>query len=265
MDGSLARCCASPGSVGSGVEAGASLGLISRDGKVRVLGPALVRDGARRLRYGKQLITEPTLEPLTLAQVKSRLRVDQGVDDSELRDIWIPAVRRLVEAHTGRALITQQWLVTADRFPGLLSSVIMLPAAALPAGMPGFIDVQIELPIAPIQSVDSVVYADMSNTPQTLDPARYEYDANVEPVRLRPKFNTAWPSTYPKLQAVQVSVTAGYGDTPADIPADLRGAMLIQLADWYDGASPVGELSNGVKGILDLYWPGDMGVATDQY
>ena len=57
----------------------------------------------------------PTLEPLTLAEVKRHLRIDHTDDDVYINDYLIPAAREYVEDETERQLITATW---ALKLPG---------------------------------------------------------------------------------------------------------------------------------------------------
>jgi uncharacterized phiE125 gp8 family phage protein len=59
------------------------------------------------------LIEEPAIEPLTLAEAKSFLRVEHSADD-DLIGALIKAARSEVESATRRALITQGWRIALD-------------------------------------------------------------------------------------------------------------------------------------------------------
>src|SRR4051812_48755612 len=58
--------------------------------------------------------TSPTIEPLTLAEVKTFLRVDQGNDDN-LIGALITAARQFCESNTGRSLITRSYSLYTAR------------------------------------------------------------------------------------------------------------------------------------------------------
>ncbi|NDA93971.1 MAG: hypothetical protein EBX90_11955, partial [Betaproteobacteria bacterium] len=59
----------------------------------------------------------PATEPLSLEEVKEHLRIDSSAEDALLQ-MYIEAARKVCEHNTARALITQTWETTFDRFPG---------------------------------------------------------------------------------------------------------------------------------------------------
>ena len=63
-----------------------------------------------------QLITAPELEPVTLADARSFLRIDTSADDEILQKLLTTA-REMVETRTGLALITQSWQLKIARWP----------------------------------------------------------------------------------------------------------------------------------------------------
>ncbi len=63
------------------------------------------------------LITPPAVEPVTLADAKAYLRVDNDDDDGVISAL-IAGARSHIEAQTRRALITQAWRLVRDAWPG---------------------------------------------------------------------------------------------------------------------------------------------------
>ena len=63
-------------------------------------------------------ITEPAIEPVSLAEAKSHLRVDQDFTDDDLYiQSLISAARHHIEAVSDRTLIRCQWQIKLDQFP----------------------------------------------------------------------------------------------------------------------------------------------------
>jgi len=161
---------------------------------------------------GLQLITDVTVEPVTLAEAKLWLKVEDGItaDDALITGL-ISAVRQMAEQKTGRALLGQTWKLTLDAFPDA-----------------------IELTRVPLLAVSSVKYLDRDGVQQTLSPASYTVDATNEPAWVVPAYNVSWPETRADINAVEVTWTAGYHATdPTKVPAAIRQWMQLQLAAAY--------------------------------
>lgn len=158
-----------------------------------------------------RLITPPAVLPVTLAEAKSNLRIDDDAQDS-LITAWIEGITSYAEHETGRSIINQGWRVTLDKFP-----------------------TAIELP-PPVYSVSSVEYLDPDGIEQTLDPADYIVDAVSEPGYVVPGVGKSWPETYDRINSVMVDVVSGYGPAPEDVPPGLRLFILAKLTEQFDPA-----------------------------
>lgn len=161
---------------------------------------------------GLRLITPPKSEPLTLQEVKAHLRVDGEADDSLINSLILSA-RQYAEKHQSRALLTQTWELTLDEFP------------AMP----------LSLPLPPLQSVDEISYTDYAGNTTVIDPADYVVDPASFLGRIDHAFGKSWPSiTLRSLGGVKITFTAGYGDTPADVPQMTKQAMLVLIGHMYE-------------------------------
>jgi uncharacterized phiE125 gp8 family phage protein len=161
----------------------------------------------------KSLITAPLLEPLTLIETKDHLRYTASDQDALISEL-IPAARRFAENYCQRALITQTWDFTLDRFPGWRAAI--------------------ELPFAPLQSVTTITYTDTAGNPIVLSASLYQVDAVSEPGRVAPVFGGIWPQTQAELNAVTVRFIAGYGNSPGDVPAGIRQGMLMLIGHLFE-------------------------------
>lgn len=161
------------------------------------------------------IITPPAAEPLTLAQVKAHLRLDGNADDALLTSL-IAAARRFLEATTGLALITQRLRFYRDDWSA---------------------DGLIQLAIAPLQNLESVTVYDAAGNPQVVPLAGHVLDAVSSPARL---FLATQPATSRPVNGIEIDVTAGFGNTGADVPDTLARAMLMHVALMYElrGAIP---------------------------
>lgn len=143
-----------------------------------------------------------------LADAKLNLRI-AGTRMDIILDAWIRGVTRHAEGLMQRALISQDWRLTLDRFPRAI--VLRYP---------------------PVSAVASVKYYDTNNVQQTLDPACYIKVANQLAHRAQ-----CWPATYERPDAVEVLYTAGYGADATSIPADIRLYLLAKLNEQFDPAA----------------------------
>ena len=84
-----------------------------------------------------RLVTPPTLKPISVAALKTHLRID-STDEDEYLAVLIDVATQFVEERAWRALLTQTREIALDAWPGF--GVIELPAA--PEGEPGQHDQQ---------------------------------------------------------------------------------------------------------------------------
>jgi len=74
------------------------------------------------------LIAGPAVEPVTLAEMRAYLRLDDDAED-ELVAALIKAARLVAEAACGRQLVEQSWRLTLDRWP--CGRAVLLPLSPL--------------------------------------------------------------------------------------------------------------------------------------
>lgn len=168
--------------------------------------------------------TQPTAEPVLLAEAKLHLRVDHD-DEDELIDELITAARETCEKRLRRTLLTSGWTLTLDSFAEL-------HCFANP----------------PVVGVGSISYLDSASVSQTLDPAAYDVDFSSEPARIRPA--SSWPSTAARMAAVTVVYTAGY-QSAADIPRPIKQWILLAIGEMYENREELPENFN--DRLLDPY------------
>lgn len=153
------------------------------------------------------LIIPPTVEPVTLAELKEHLRVLHTDEDALIASYGF-AARRAVEARGGLALMMQQWRLRLDRAP---------------TGM-------IALPRGPAFSVDAVAIESRAGALTPVDPDLYDFDPG--PVG-RLVARGYWPHSDRRIAGVRIDFTAGWA-TPADAPEELRLAVKLLAAHFYE-------------------------------
>lgn len=158
--------------------------------------------------------TRPTQRPITLADLKKRIRVDFDDDDSLIAQYLDGAIARIDgPAGIGYAMMEQTWTLSLDVFP----NVIYLPGA-------------------PVTDVVSIKYYDGDDVEQTLDSANYRVDYAGDEVRIEPV--DSWPGIGTRMAAVSIDYTVGAADA-SDVPADLVDAVCLLVAHRYEMRQPV--------------------------
>lgn len=179
---------------------------------------------------GLKVITQPTVEPVSLAEAKLHLRVDHSTDDTLISSL-ISAAREECEHLLERALAPQTLRLSIDAFPAD----------------------GIELPRPPVTSITSIEYVDVDGAPQTLAGSNYYLDDEREPSWVVPAYDVDWPSTRDEANAVVVTYVAGYTDCP-DV---IRAWILLRIGTLYrtreaDSDKPA-QPSQFVDRLLDRY------------
>ena len=178
----------------------------------------------------------PTVEPLSAAEAKSHLRVDDATDDTLIGD-YIEAARQFVEAFTRRQLITATWYCYLDEFPA---------------------EDYIELNFPPLQSTNFVLkYYDVNGVQQTWAASNYSIDVASIPGRVILAYGVSWPSTRDIYNAIQITFKAGYGDAATAVPEALRLAMRQLISHWYENREAVSTDKQMTipLGVERLLWP----------
>lgn len=182
------------------------------------------------------LLTPPALEPVSLAEAKAHLRIDAADEDAVLSRV-IAAAREHLERSLGRALLAQSWRYTLDAWPS------------------GY---AVGLPLAPVQSVDSVKVYAQDDSSTTLPVGSYLLDGLGAPARLIRRGAQAWPAATRAGNGVEINFTAGHGSAPTDVPAALRVALLLLAAHWFEHrevVEPQGAVAPMPMMVADLIGP----------
>ena len=193
-----------------------------------------------------QVTVPPATEPIALAEARTHLRVDvygspeEHPDDAYIEAL-ITAARQWCEEYTSRALATQTVVVALDGFKG-----------------------NIELPLAPVQSITSIQYLDADGVTQTLATSVYVLDPYTSAIHL--KYNQVWPDTRAQVNAVTVTYQAGYtvGESPDEfqLPKSIISAMYLLIGHLYENRQQVTQsntkhtfnsLPMGIETLLQPY------------
>ena len=158
------------------------------------------------------LLAGPAIEPVTLAEAKAFLRVDETAEDGLITTL-IAAARLHIEGTTARALIAQSWRLVLDCWP---------------------MDRVVPLPVGPVMSLTAITAYDDEGDPHDIALAQFLAETDVAPARLMlPRTVEGMPALRER-QGIEIDYAAGYGTDREDVPVDLRQALLVLCAYWYE-------------------------------
>jgi uncharacterized phiE125 gp8 family phage protein len=200
--------------------------------------PRPVYDG-KPMRYRSlRTVTQPVVEPVSLAEAKSHCRIDSDADDFYIVSL-ITAAREWVEAYMDEALIHQQLVMRLDGFPA-----------------------EIELPRPPMATsgtataVSVTFTSDESGATAALSTTTYRVDRDTKPGMIRNTYGGAWPGHLTDYNSITVTWWAGRGDSGSSVPQGVRNAILMLVGHFFEKrvAAEAGSLNDipyGVKALLD--------------
>ena len=173
-----------------------------------------------------------------IAELKDQLRLGTGFVDSGAQDglleTCLRAAMGAIEARTNKILIRRrfQWNLNVWRLDGAAQA----------------------FPVSPVSFILYVRMVAADGTWTALDQTRYTLVADDQ----RPKV-LALKQPFPQIEAggsVEFSIFAGYGAW-AQVPADLRQAMLMLAALYYENRDAMisgsGQIPMGVSALLEPY------------
>ena len=203
---------------------------------------------------GLRQTVAPAIEPLTLAEAKHAVRLDEDITQD---DLWltgaIAAAREQAERITARQLLTATWELTLD---GFCDPTWCYYDCRLSAWV-------IRVPKPRLLTVVSLTYLDGNGDTQTLTVEdHYQVDVKDEPGRVYPAYGVSWPAARLQANSVTLTYTAGYGNAASYVPEGIKIAMKLMLDDWYNGRTgakgAIGDVPECAENILRGYWHGAM-------
>lgn len=186
---------------------------------------------------GLKRLTQPPVEPVSLAEAKAHIRVDTEDDDALIQAL-IASSREWVENYLDRTLIRTQWQMRLDFFPHSI---------ALPRP-----------PFTPEQQLQTVAitYTDANGSTVALPGSQYRVLGDRTPAVVMPPYSGSWPSARYDSDSITVAWWAGYGPDQNAVPRGIKHACLMLIGFWYEnrGAVLTGSISKtlefGVESML---------------
>lgn len=186
---------------------------------------------------GLDLVTPPASEPITLADAKRHLAIEDD-DWDEILNAYIAAARSAAESFLKMSLLTTGWRYRIDRF----------------------FPWEIRLPIGPVFDTGdspnslSVSYIDDAGATQILAETEYQVSFGETAV-IRPAYGKVWPSTRPVMDAVTVEFEAGW-ESAGDIPKAIMQGMWLTVGDFFAQreniviGQPVAEIPTAARNLM---------------
>lgn len=160
--------------------------------------------------FALQLVAAPTIEPLTLDQAKTFLRIENTADDDVVTRA-ITAARQAAEQYLKQALLPQTWNFTQANPPADKS----------------------HLPFGPAQSITSVTLTTKAGVSSTMNAANYRLAVGGFAVLFTPTVS---------IETMAIQYVAGIGTIATDIPSMIIQGILHHIAvmvENRDGSAPM--------------------------
>jgi uncharacterized phiE125 gp8 family phage protein len=195
---------------------------------------------------GIRIVTQPDVEPITLADLRKHLgiepyEVDSAGNGTHPHDAMIMAMlgaaREWAEQFTGLSIALKTYELALDEFPA---------------------DEDMELPHPPVVSIESVVYVTTDSSgdyvDETISSTLYALDRHQTESGagwLSPAADANWPAPSAVINAVKIRYRAGYQvpepDSSAEdadaLPYAIRAALLVMVDHLYENRGAVGSKS----------------------
>lgn len=158
-------------------------------------------------------VTTPAVaKPLTLDEVKEQIKID--LDDTSQDDylnLLIDAVTLFGESYTKRDFINKGYTTFRDSFCDNLL-----------------------LRRSKVKALTSISYLN-NGIFNIVDPTTYGFTNVNDFSQIFLQLNKLWPENIDCIpQAVKILFTAGYGDNPIDVPANIKLALLSHISFLYE-------------------------------
>lgn len=167
-----------------------------------------------------KILTQPSVEPISLYDCADRLRLEVG-DDTRMMTALIKGARQYVETRIGQKIVRQKWRAYWNCFH---DEMLLLPYT--------------------VRELVQIQYVDTDGATQTLSSSYYTADIPGQVVRLA--YDQTWPSTRDDYNAVWVDVWSGMYDETASpvnvetsVPEDLKQAIVLQVQIMHGAMTPI--------------------------
>ena len=163
-----------------------------------------------------KLVTAPSVEPVSVSELKSQLRITTTSQDTML-GVILNAARQYVEDYLRFSLITATWELYLDSFPKSGDCIWIQKS--------------------PVTDIVTLTYTDTAGANQTLtEGTDFTADYNSYPCRVYEAYSKTWPGTRTIKNAVTINFKAGYADA-AHVPEKYKIPILMLASSLYENPS----------------------------
>lgn len=188
------------------------------------------------MEYSLTVKTAATVEPLTLAEAKMHLKVEDDANDEDalIQDLIVTA-REWVENYCRRSVASRTYELRMDNWC-----------------------TPIRLPRGPVTSLTHIKYVNSGGTLTTLDADQYQVDLYSTPPCIVPAYGVVWPTVKSgEINAILIEYVAGYA-TVNGFPKAIQSAMKLIVGHLYANRELVVEKQTfevpfAVKSLLAPY------------
>lgn len=215
------------------------------------------------MKYTLERLTQPEIEPVTLAEAKRHIRqfVNVTTEDDDVEAL-IQASREWVENYTGRIMVDQQWRLSVEQnVPASYANGDIVSGYSKPPyyGSCSLVNGGILLRRSPVLEVIGLVTVATDGTETEVDASTYQLrDGGTKWPRVVPLGGAVWTSG-----SFKITYRAGFADrlgSPVTgsevIPATLKHAIKLIIANYDENRSPTivgtiaAKLPQGVEWLL---------------
>ena len=181
------------------------------------------------------ITTDPTVEPITVDELKLFGRID-GSDEDTLLSNFITAARIAAEEYLGRALLEQTITLKMDYWPE---------------------ENEVELPRPPLISITSISELDEDDTATTYSSNNYYIITESIPGKVIIKYGSTPPDAISNNSrqkgGIQIIYKAGYGSNATDVPQSIREGVKLWAMDIYENRVVREEPPPEARTFFDIY------------
>jgi uncharacterized phiE125 gp8 family phage protein len=167
-------------------------------------------------RYRLQVLSQPAVETVTLAEAKAYLRITHSDEDAALT-LMVQAVRDTAERYMGRSLVRRGWRLLFENC----------------------VPIRLHCPMGPVLSVDSVsTYDRETNLTTLVGSGDYYLSLGYDRITFIGQLSA---------DRITVDYYAGYGTAATDVPPAIREGMLAHIAALYGDREGAAAMPNATR------------------